>query len=563
MKIRKHLIVLSILAFWAFSLAQSSIVNTVHNLSTSGPGSIKAESETRICIFCHAPHSKSPRTPLWNRPDPGSYYTLYSSSTLNANPGQPDGSSIQCLSCHDGTVALGAVLSEPQPITMAGGVTTMPAGNTNLGTDLSDDHPVTFVYDANLASSDGELADPSTLPSTIPLENNRVECGSCHDAHNNVNGNFLRVSNRNSELCMDCHQKNYWDNCSHKLSNATWNGNGNDPWFHTDYTTVSENGCENCHNPHNASGKERLLNYLNEEDNCLNCHNGNVASTDIQAELNKPYRHDVTAYSQIHDPQEEATVQTRHVECQDCHNPHAVQQASASAPNANGYIQGVKGVDTNGNAVATIQYEYELCYRCHADSPDKPASPTQRQIEQNNVRLEFDLSNPSYHPIEGPGKNTNVQSLIPPLTESSTIYCTDCHASDGSNAPAGPHGSIYPHILKYRYETADYTSESYQAYELCYQCHDRDKIFNGNHFSRKIHKKHVQEEKAPCNICHDPHGISASQGNSTNNSHLINFDTSVVSPDGKTGRLEFIDQGDYKGECYLRCHGENHSPKSY
>ncbi len=557
------------LVFYQIGFSQS-IVNTVHNLSVSGPGAIKAESESEICIFCHTPHSKSPRQPLWNRPDPGGYYTLYTSSTLQAIPGQPDGASLLCLSCHDGTIALGAVLSRDEPIAFAGGITTMPPGNTNLTTDLSDDHPISFVYDLALASSDGELVDPATLTGPVQLENERLQCNSCHDPHHDIYGDFLVAPSKYSELCLYCHQKNYWENSSHKSSGATWNGSGNDPWFHTPYSTVSENACENCHNPHNAEGRERLLNYLTEEQNCLHCHNGNVAGTDIQAQLNKPYRHDVSAYRQVHDELEDAVVQVRHVECEDCHNPHAVQLASASAPNANGFIMGVKGVDSNGNPVSDIQFQYELCYRCHADSPNKPASPTQRQVEQDNVRLEFDPSNPSYHPIEAPGKNTNVPSLISPLTESSIIYCTDCHASDGAGAPAGPHGSVYPRILKYRYETADYTQESYQAYELCYQCHDRSTVIGNmggmggsGMFYRMVHREHIIGEDVPCNICHDPHGISYSQGNSTNHSHLINFDLSVVSPDPRTGRLEFVDKGSFRGECYLECHGERHSPKSY
>ncbi|RMF23324.1 MAG: hypothetical protein D6760_05560, partial [Deltaproteobacteria bacterium] len=81
--------------------------------------------------------------------------------------------------------------------------------------------------------------------------------------------------------------------------------------------------------------------------------------------------------------------------------------------------------------------------------------------------------------------------------------------------------------------------------------------------SFKEHKKHIQGEKAPCSICHDPHGISITQGTTVNNTHLINFDTSIVQADPKTGRLEFQDDGTRKGRCYLRCHGQSHSPKTY
>ncbi len=559
---RKWLLVVAL--FLPSMVEGQSILNTPHNLSVSGPGDVKAATETEVCVFCHTPHRSSGQAPLWNRKDPGSIYKLYSSSTMLAAPGQPTGSSVLCLSCHDGTLALGDVLSRSAPIAFAGGVTTMPSGHSNLGTNLSDDHPVSFYYSSTLSASEGELADPATLTGPVRLENGQLQCTSCHDPHKDLYGNFLVASRRYSTLCRYCHQKRGWDNASHAVSSATWNGLGNNPWFHTSYATVSENACENCHDPHAAEGEERLLNAKPEEENCLVCHNGNVAQTDIQSELAKTYRHDVFSYQGVHDPSEPAVVSRRHVECVDCHNPHAAKASNASAPDATGALLGVRGVDTQGNAVEEIRYEYQLCYRCHADSPNKPGSPTQRQVEQSNVRLEFDPSNPSYHPVEAPGRNDNVPSLIAPLNENSVIYCTDCHASNGTGVPKGPHGSIYPHILKFQYMTADGTAESYQAYELCYSCHDRGQIINGmGRFYKRIHRKHIVRENTPCNVCHDPHGISSSQGDATNHSHLINFDLSVVSPDPRTGRLEFVDTGNFSGKCYLECHGRRHSPKSY
>lgn len=559
----KRIRIFVIVIFLPVLIYAQSIVNTVHNLSVSGPGSIKATEESEICIFCHTPHHSSPRKPLWNRQDPGVTYTLYNSSTIDASPGQPDGASILCLSCHDGTIAIGSVLSRETPIEMTPGPSTMPVGPTNLSTDLSDDHPVSFIYNTALSSLDDELVDPTTLTGPVTLEEEKMQCTSCHDPHVDIYEKFLVASTRYSELCMFCHQRNGWEQSSHNLSSATWNGSGTDPWFHTSYTTVSENACENCHNPHTAGGPFRLMNYYREEDNCLDCHNGNVASTNIEADLDQGWKHNVYPYTNIHDPNETGPVQNRHVECVDCHNPHMVHESSASAPDANGFIRGVPGVDTQGNPVSSIQYEYELCFKCHADSPDKPGTNIPRDIDQTNVRLEFDLSNPSFHPVEGPGQNSNVPSLIAPLTESSIIYCTDCHASSGAQAARGPHGSIYFHLLKYNYENDDYTQESYQAYELCYQCHDRNTITNSmGSFGRKVHRRHIVNEDTPCSVCHDSHGISSSQGNSTNNSHLINFQVSIVGR-SSSGRMEFIDEGSQSGSCYLNCHGEDHDPKRY
>ena len=152
--------------------------------------------------------------------------------------------------------------------------------------------------------------------------------------------------------------------------------------------------------------------------------------------------------------------------------------------------------------------------------------------------------------------------MISPLSESSIIYCTDCHASDSADSTAGPHGSFNPHILKYNYETAEYTPESYLAYELCYQCHDRTTIINsGGSFGEDVHTKHIVEEETPCNACHDPHGINSGQVMTSDHTHLINFDTNIVF--SVSGNLEFIDDGNFHGTCYLRCHFRGHNPRSY
>jgi hypothetical protein len=151
-----------------------TIVDTKHNLSISGPGAVKSTTEDRICIFCHAPHNSSPIGFLWNRFDPPDNYTPYQSTTIYATVGQPTGSSKMCLSCHDGTIALGALVSEKVEIPFAGGLRFIPAGPEKLGTDLSDDHPVSFVYDASLTASNTELAPPTTLPSEIRLDSNNL-----------------------------------------------------------------------------------------------------------------------------------------------------------------------------------------------------------------------------------------------------------------------------------------------------------------------------------------------------------------------------------------------------
>ena len=168
-----------ILFLYPPGVRSQSIVNTVHNLSVTGQGDVKANSESEICIFCHTPHNSLPTSPLWNKDDPGYTYTLYHSSTIQAVPGQPDGSSILCLSCHDGTTALGNVLSRMADIDFAGGITSIPTGKTNMTTDLADDHPISFDYTTGLAAADGHMKDPTAIISPVALENGRMQCTSC------------------------------------------------------------------------------------------------------------------------------------------------------------------------------------------------------------------------------------------------------------------------------------------------------------------------------------------------------------------------------------------------
>jgi predicted CXXCH cytochrome family protein len=153
--------------------------------------------------------------PLWDHQvRASSGFTPYpSGGTMQSAPGQPQGMSLLCLSCHDGVTAMDNF----------GGVTT----GTNfmattalgyVGLDLGNDHPISMDYDATIASNDTELFDPTGTLSGLGLNidddmlfgagNDQVECGSCHDPHGGVAGTkFLRISNVNSDLCLTCHNK--------------------------------------------------------------------------------------------------------------------------------------------------------------------------------------------------------------------------------------------------------------------------------------------------------------------------------------------------------------------
>jgi predicted CXXCH cytochrome family protein len=541
------------------ALGLGGILSTKHNLSVSGSGDIKATQEERVCIFCHTPHHASPVTPLWSRPTSSTVYDLYWSSTLTAKPGQPSGASRLCLSCHDGTVALGAQYgSSPTSnvIQMAGGITTLPSSRgTNLGKDLSNDHPISFAYTVDLAQQNGQLKAPSELPALIRLEQGGLlQCTACHNPHRNPYGSFLVMDNTKSALCVSCHSITGWGLSG--MANAA---------------TTKAAGCGICHLSHNGNKPQRLLKKKEEEQNCLPCHQSGGNGPDIQSELQKLYTHPVASYTGVHDEAEDPAKMLKHVECEDCHNPHQANTAPALAPAVNGSLAGVKGIiATIWSQTSPSSYEYEICFRCHADHSVTLTQTPQtivRRIQQTNLRLNFSDLNPSFHPVVAQGKGTNVPSLrskilvggvlVTGYSTASMIYCSDCHSSDdsvkaGGTAPNGPHGSNYPHILMARYETTYPVTYQKSCYDLCFRCHDDAVLLDPAQSAFPKHSLHVIDNSIPCYVCHDSHGVSSADGATPNaNAHLINFDTGVV----KTGSYNATAR-----TCDVSCHSTTHLP---
>ncbi|MHC4616055.1 MAG: cytochrome c3 family protein, partial [Planctomycetota bacterium] len=203
------------------SAQQESVASTLHNLSVSGPGEIRALSETEVCKFCHIPHNAVVPAPLWGHALSTAQYDVpqLRSGEQGLRPApQPDGDSRLCLSCHDGTVALGDVASEPRPIAMAGGERLRPGRRGYLGTDLSGSHPISFVVpDGDLESAESDQ-DMGLQPLSVIRFDEQVrldgqgkmQCTTCHDAHADrfyQPGRVPRfwVKPTVEEVCLTCH----------------------------------------------------------------------------------------------------------------------------------------------------------------------------------------------------------------------------------------------------------------------------------------------------------------------------------------------------------------------
>ena len=401
---------LVVFLFFSISESAASIVNTKHNLSvTSSAGNIKATSETEVCVFCHIPHfSQSVGKPLWNRSMPTTDYIMYDSdylkrmgypaiaSDLGSANDTPGALSRQCLSCHDGTIAVGAVSKLRRDydgssiIDMSGDAPdgTIPDTAVGfIGTDLSNHHPVGIIYDSTVTKVFGDggvrtMELKATPDAPIKLyeyagySGKYVECSSCHDPHKD-NSKFLHVESGANHgqnfvsTCTSCHVKTDWVGSVHQ--NPPLNPLYTDPEVIAKYGTgaVGELGCANCHVPHNGEG----VGYLNRQVNEQTCFQGAASdesgaachgvggAKDIKSILSRAYTHPVLAEDNIPGTQH-TNLDTlygtgnpdplaikgidwgtnKHAVCMDCHNPH---QARAGTHIVDGSWYGQPGASTN------------------------------------------------------------------------------------------------------------------------------------------------------------------------------------------------------------------------
>ena len=212
-----------------------------HNFSNQG------WSDNQICKPCHTPHNAKPTvysTRIWAHAITNASYTVDAAGTKKNAADELDRVSRLCMSCHDGTVALGDYAYSPNP---AGGGN--PGNGATLGTDLTINHPVgvdatypvktyfkptTDTKDTagtiTAKSAGVKTATTASLPlvrittkdatGNITSDNFVVGCGTCHHPHGTRTGDttvnppgsdplphLLRMPNTGSAMCLSCHNK--------------------------------------------------------------------------------------------------------------------------------------------------------------------------------------------------------------------------------------------------------------------------------------------------------------------------------------------------------------------
>jgi predicted CXXCH cytochrome family protein len=582
----------------------------VHDMS-SGASPMHG-SNANACIYCHAPHNALSVGPLWNQTLSTNEYLLYPNSTSTPSVATNVGAaSLRCLSCHDGSVAVGRTVA-------IGTLQMTGALSANLGAQLEGSHPFSMQPqlkdDATLVST--LVTSHTTKDAAVSLVENNIECSTCHDVHNQYKDlrspKFLVRDNAGSRLCFACHDVSArtvggitnsltaWPNSAHALSTvavapkAQLGG----------YATVNEFACSNCHRPHNALGMgllrkdpNRPANVDDTSQTCFTCHDGsdNLAQPllNVIGAFNGQQGHPFSDASNPHVMNEPVVLNlNRHTTCADCHNSHAAQPTTSftATPDLRPSQSGIAGVTMDGLVVTPATYQYENCLRCHGTSQNKQSLPAYGYMPARalfpgdtlDVSLQFAHGATSSHPVMRDAGNLSRPSLLKSMWNigsavqgrpmSPRILCTDCHNNDnarevGGTGPNGPHGSKNDHILERQYLMSrvgagaapgtvivnlnpDPILDSAPAspYALCAKCHDLNYI--NSSASWREHQRHIQQGFS-CSVCHSAHGVPAGTS-SVSGRALVSFDMNVV---GSSNNQPVSYNG---STCTLRCHQEAH-----
>lgn len=196
-RILLSLIMMGLISFSGIAFA--NVAGSKHDLSSIIPDL------DNLCFPCHTPHNAADLgdMPLWQpRSESLPTFQVYEGLEMNATVNQPDGMDAGCMYCHSGTIAMDSFGDH------LGAGTQYMTGDAVLGTDLRNDHPVSFDYQESYNNSTN-LTDPVDSHGTgvkpFKLYNYQMRCASCHTPHDNKGTEFMLRSSSKT-WCSTCHK---------------------------------------------------------------------------------------------------------------------------------------------------------------------------------------------------------------------------------------------------------------------------------------------------------------------------------------------------------------------
>ena len=374
---------------------------------------------------------------------------------------------------------------------------------------------------------------------------------------------------------------------------------------HGDFS-ITTDSCAGCHRSHTGQGSQ-LRESWPEEVLCFGCHGTAGPGTSVQPAFSnnlntatRYFSHPVNGTNNIHSLNETTGSSfggsNRHIECEDCHDPHQAGRGSALSPALQAEMTGASGVDpvwTGAGTPASYSWlasatrEYQVCFKCHSSYTALPSyapdgwfgssfvanglrkltsGNPQQVIDSRDMAREFNPYQASFHPVAAPGRNTNIPagSFVSGWTQNSLVYCSDCHQNaNPATGGSGPHGSPLLHLLggSSNYSTVmQDKAPRVPSTQVCFNCHSYATYVTGQNQSTNFsfHSKHMNNDwGTTCYTCHDSHG--------SEQLHLINFDASVVTfPSNRNSQTAwYYDPVSQTAGCFLSCHGVNHNPYTY
>ncbi|MFH0924399.1 MAG: cytochrome c3 family protein [bacterium] len=412
---------------------QKIIAKTDHDLTITAPQELnlrsRLTSRTGACVSCHLPHNAE-------------NYKLFAKKLSS----EKDVISAVCESCHRQNGCAQAKL-------------------VGLFT-----HPVNKKFNLKI---NGKLSFPLFNGVGERVEDGQITCLSCHDVHKwdpnsnnpgtgiNIEGNgnnsFLRMANnKNSDLCITCHQdKEYLEKTDHDLRiTAVTEKN----IFNED---ISKSGlCGSCHLAHNGTGPKIWAKVMPSdvetnsiETLCSSCHNNKgCAKSKLVGKFSHPLDRSIKgADGETYLPLfnvEGVRVSEGNITCASCHNPH---QWIPNKP------QKGKGKNTEGDVESSflrIAYNNnsDLCKDCHGDKYNSICS------------TDHDLN------ITAPNEKNSQGKKV-----KDTGVCSACHlVHNGNSMKMWAKDLGYQLLLNKRHKDLNGQKSEFRMDVLCYSCHNED-----------------------------------------------------------------------------------------